>query len=149
MRRLTAVTLAIATIFLGIPSTSAAQQAQAASISGQAVDAAGRALALQRVELVRTGEVVQTTTTNTRGEWSFTGVQPGAYIVRLTINGQVAGVRVEVTAGQALTNTVIVAPSAAAPSAAFLFALPLLAAIGTVAAVAAAVITTVVVVTGS
>jgi hypothetical protein len=93
--------------------------------------------------------VVQSTTTGVSGNWSFTNVAAGDYVVRMILNDQAAGIRVSVVPGQTVSNALIVTPSAAAPSAAFLAGLGLLGGILTGAAVAAAVITTAVVVTGS
>jgi hypothetical protein len=103
----------------------------------------------QRVELVQNGDVVQSATSGSRGEWSFGNVASGEYVARTMINGRIAGVRVIVVPGETMTRALIVAPSAAAPSAAFLAPLGLLGATVVVAAVAAAVIITVVKVTGS
>ena len=117
------------TAALGMPVGALAQSAQRAQlgmISGETVDAGGRALASQRVELVQAGQVLQTATSGSLGEWSFTNVAPGEYVARTMVNGQVTGVRVLVTAGQAVTKALIVAPSAAAASPAFLAALGLL-----------------------
>jgi hypothetical protein len=123
--------------------------AHLAGITGQAVDAAGRAVISERVDLVQGGVVVQSTTTGVSGNWSFTNVAAGDYVVRMMVNDQAAGIRVSVVPGQTVSNALIVTPSAAAPSAAFLAGLGLLGGILTGAAVAAAVITTAVVVTGS
>lgn len=153
VRKLLALALVVVTASFGVPAGSFAQapaSAQLATISGEVVDAGGRAVVSQQVELVREGQVVQSTTTGSRGEWSFTNVTPGDYVVRVVINGQVSGIRVSVTPGQAVANALIVTPSAAAPSAAFLVAaLGLLGATVVVAAVVAAVVVTVVVATGS
>lgn len=152
MRKLVAVALVLITASLGAPVSVFAQTSKAAqlgTISGEAVDAGGRALVNQRVELVQSGEVVQTTTTGSHGEWTFTGVIPGDYVVRIVINGQITGVRVLVAPGQAVINALVVAPSAAAPSAAFLFRLGPLFSTIIVGTIVAAVVTTVVVVTGS
>jgi hypothetical protein len=153
LRKVVVLALILATMSLGVPGGVFAQSVraapQAAAISGQAVDAGGRALVNQRIDLVRDGEVVQSTTTGVRGDWSFRNVATGDYVVRTTVNDQQAGMRVSVTSGQTVANALIVAPSAAAPSAAFLAGLGLLGGILTGAAVAAAVITTAVVVTGS
>lgn len=152
MRKLVALALVLVTASLGAPAGIFAQApipAQLATISGEVVDAGGRALLNQRVELVRAGEITQTTSTGSRGEWSFVNVTPGDYVVRIVVNGQVSGIRVSVAPGQVVTNALIVAPSAAAPSAAFLVLLGPLFGTLVVGAVVAAVVTTVVVVTGS
>ena len=151
MRRLLAVALILVTASFGLPVGALAQSSGSTlgTVSGESVDAGGRALVNQRVELVRVGEVVQSTTTGSRGEWSFVNVAPGDYVVRMMINGQVAGIRVSVTPGQTIAKALIVAPSAAAPSAAFLAALGLLGGSLVVGGILAAIITTIVVVTGS
>ena len=151
MRKLLAVALILVTASFGLPGGALAQSSRSTlgTVSGEAVDAGGRALVNQRVELVRVGEVVQSTTTGSRGEWSFVNVASGDYVVRMMINGQVAGIRVSVAPGQAIARALIVAPSAAAPSAAFLAALGLLGGSLVVGGIVAAVVTTVVVVTGS
>ena len=152
MRKLLALALVLVTASLGAPVGVFAQSpgsAQLATISGETLDAGGRALVNQRVELVRAGDVVQSTTTGSRGEWSFTNVVPDDYVVRAVINGTVAGIRVSVTSGQTIAHALIVAPSAAAPSAAFLAALGLLGGTLLGVGIAAAIIATVVAVTGS
>jgi hypothetical protein len=153
LKKVVILVLILATASLGVPGGVFAQATRAAplaaAISGQAVDAGGRAIVNQRVDLVRDGEVVQSTTTGIRGDWSFANVAAGDYVVRMTVNDQNAGMRVSVASGQTVANALIVAPSAAAPSAAFLAALGLVGGLLTGAAIAAAVITTAVVVTGS
>lgn len=147
MRTVVAALLVVPMVVVGVP-LSAAQtpaRAQAGTIAGEAMDAGGRPLVNQRVELVQAGQVIQTTTTGLRGEWSFVNLRPGDYTVRLHVNGQVTGIRVVLAPGQAITDAVIVAPSAAVPSAAFLAKLPLLASIAIVAGIAAAVVTVIVV----
>ena len=124
MRKLMTVSLAALTISLGAPSGLAAQvtksspaaPALSSSISGQVVDAGGRGVARQRVELVQNGVVLHTTTTGAAGEFSFASVVSGEYIVRVAVNGLPAGIRVPVTPGAAVTGATIVLPSAAAPS---------------------------------
>ena len=152
MRKLLTLALVLVTASLGAPVGVFAQSpgsAQLAAISGETLDAGGRALVNQRVELVRAGDVVQSTTSGSRGEWSFTNVAPDEYVVRTVVNGQVTGIRVTVTSGQTIAHALIVAPTAAAPSAAFLAALGLLGGSLVAAAVVAVIVTTVVVVTGS
>lgn len=152
MRKLLALALVLVTSSLGVPAGISAQvpaPAQLATISGEAVDAGGRALISQQVELVQASEIVGSTTTGSRGEWILTNVTPGDYVVRVIVNGQVAGIRVSVTPGQSVINALIVAPSAAAPSAAFLAGLGALGGTLVGIAIVAAIITTIVLVTGS
>lgn len=105
-----AVTVAIVT--LAVPSTMLAENPTlVGSVAGRAVDAAGRGVGSQRVELMQGGFVVSVATTSAHGEWAFRDVRPGDYVVRMTINGKVAGVRVSITAGQATAGTLIVVPT--------------------------------------
>jgi hypothetical protein len=134
-KKLLTVVLVLYTACLGMPAGVAAQT-PGQSISGQVVDAGGRALINQRVELVRDGQVVQAATTGNRGEWTFASVAPGTYVVRVVINGQVSGVRVPVMVGQATANALIVVPSAAVASPVFL--LPLISLLGTVGTIVGA-----------
>ena len=151
MRKLIAVALAALTLSLGAPAGLFAQtpaNLQRGTISGEAVDAGGRAIAAQRVELVQLSQVLQTTTTDGRGSFTFTSVPAGDYIVRVVVNGQNAGLRVSVAQG-AVATAMIVAPSAAVPSGALLGPLgPVWGALVGVG-LAAGIITTVVVVSGS
>lgn len=149
MRKFVAAVLMTTMASLGAPIGLAAQ-AVGGAISGTVLDAGGRALVNQRVELVAqpSSQVVQTTVTGSRGTWTFTGVAPGEYNVRLVANnGQVSGIRVSLAPSGAVTNALIVAPSAVAMSATGLeigLLLALLAGLG------AGLITTIVVVaTGS
>lgn len=107
MRRLFALVLAT---LVTLPVQTASVSA---SVSGRAVSAAGQAMPNQRVDLVRAGEVVNVVTTDTRGGWSFAHVAAGEYVVRATVHGKVAGVRVQVTDGTAVTAATIVVPTAA------------------------------------
>ena len=116
MRKIIAVVLAVASLTFGVPAAALAQSVQTGSVSGEVVDAGGRSMPGLRVELVHAGQVIQTTTTAGRGAFTFANVAPGDYIVRMQANGQTAGVRTTVLAGVA-ANAMIVAPSAAAPSA--------------------------------
>jgi hypothetical protein len=148
VRKLLAIALMLASASFGA-SGSILAQAAAGSMSGEVVDAGGRAISNQRVDLLQAGEVSQTTITGSRGEYIFSNVAAGEYVVRVVVNGQVAGIRVSIVPGQAVANGLIVAPSAAAPSAAFLAGLGLLGGVIATAAIITAVVITVVVVTGS
>lgn len=119
MRKMIALALAVVTLTFGVPSSMLAQTALSlrGSITGEAVDAGGRAVTGQPVELVQSGQVVQATVTDSGGRFTFTNVPEGDYIVRVLVNGQPAGVRVSLAPGAAVANALIVTPSATAPSA--------------------------------
>lgn len=87
-------------------------QVSPASISGRAIDATGRGVGAQRVELLYGSEVVNASQTSAFGDWSFTGVKPGEYIVRMNVNGRLSGVRVSVVSGQVVSGTMIVVSTA-------------------------------------
>ena len=148
MKKLTTLVLVLVTASLGFPTVGLAQarpNASLGTISGETLDAGGRALASQRIELVRDSEAINSTMSGSRGEWSFTNVAPGEYVVRSVINGMVAGARVSVAPGQLMARALIVAPSASAPAPAFLAALGLLGGSLLVAGIAAVIITTIVI----
>lgn len=113
-----ALTVALATT-LATPLTLLAQNAlnalsPAGTVAGRSVDAMGRGVFGERVELVRGTQVVNTATTNGLGEWSFRGVEAGEYIIRMNVRGRIAGVRVTVANGQSIAGTMIVVPAATA-----------------------------------
>ena len=119
MRKMGVFVLILGLMSLGAPVGLFARAAQQGSIAGEALDAGGRPLANIPVELLQAvagqpvGGAVQTTTTDSRGAWTFTNVEAGDYVVRIMAGGQVAGIPVVVTAGVAVTNQLIVAPSLA------------------------------------
>ena len=115
MRKSLTFLLAIVIVAFGLPIASHANSsARASSVTGRAVDVSGRAVAGQRVELLRGTQVVDVVMTTAGGDWMFPAVAPGDYVVRMTINNTVAGVRVTVLPGQALGGNLLVAPAAAA-----------------------------------
>ena len=93
----------------------------AGRVSGHALDAGGRPLAGQRVELVGAlrgqpvGVPVQANVTDARGAWSFSGVPAGEYVVRMVHRGRTAGVPVSVTGDTGVPAVLIVAPSVPVP----------------------------------
>lgn len=108
-----ALAVAVVACFL-MPLTVLAQTQITAAIGGRSVDAAGRGVSGERVELLLGTQVLNTVTTNGLGEWSFRGVEPGVYVVRMNVRGRIAGVRVTVAAGQVVSGTMIVVPAATA-----------------------------------
>lgn len=109
-----ALTVAMVTCFAAPLTVLAQNQVPAASVAGRSVDVAGRGMSGERVELLIDTTVVSTTTTNGVGEWSFNGVAPGVYTVRMNVRGRIAGVRVTVAAGQVISGTMVVVPAASA-----------------------------------
>lgn len=92
----------------------AQNQVLSGTVGGRSVDAAGRGVSGERVELLIGTQVITSVTTNNFGEWSFKGVQPGDYTVRMNVRGRIAGVRVTVAAGQVVSRAMIVVPAASA-----------------------------------
>lgn len=114
MRRLISVVLSTAVFALGVPATGGAQRiAPADVLRGQVVHASGTGAAVTLIELVSDNRVVATATTADDGRFEFSGVAPGAYLVRTTVNGFVSAVRVAVTAGRANASALLVLPSLA------------------------------------
>jgi hypothetical protein len=115
MRKALTVATAALVLALGMPlAASTAKSGGTGSLTGRTVDVSGRAVAGQRIELLRGTQVVSLATTSLNGTWMFPSVTPGTYVVRTTLNGKVAGVRVTVRAGDALAGTLIVVPAVAA-----------------------------------
>jgi large repetitive protein len=89
-----------------------------ASMAGTASDASGHALSNATVQLrsVSTGQLTGTTTSNAAGEFSFSGLTPGSYVVEVTNSaGQIVGTSGSITVGAGATVTgVAVTTSAAA-----------------------------------
>src|SRR5262245_18956482 len=98
---------------IGAPVLSAGP-ATTGTVSGKAVDAAGRIVAGQRIDLVSNSIVVRTMVTTNDGQWMFADVPAGDYVVRTSVQGRVAGVRVTVRAGVAAAGSMIVTPAASA-----------------------------------
>jgi hypothetical protein len=116
MRKALAVMVAVLIGVVGAPLLAAGSSAATGSVEGRVVDATGRAVTGQRIELVRDSLVVSTSVTATTGHWMFRDVAAGDYVVRLNLRGTIAGIRVTVTPGASLNGRLIVTPaSAAAP----------------------------------
>ena len=92
MRRLLSLTLSLAMILSVVPLASATS-ARVGQISGLALSQAGAHLGGQvaRVRSLDIGHVADVTTTNAAGQFSFTGLSAGHYIVELVSNGYVVG----------------------------------------------------------
>jgi Carboxypeptidase regulatory-like domain len=93
-------------------------QAESASLSGTASDAAGRALSNTGVQLrnVSTGQLAGSTMTNTLGQYSFPNLPAGTYLAEvINAAGQIVATSaaVDVTSGWAITDVSVVAPAAA------------------------------------
>jgi hypothetical protein len=152
VKKLITMVLVLMTASLGMPASGFAQTKSSSplgTISGETMDAGGRALSNQRVELVRDTIVINSTMSGSRGEWSFANVAAGEYVVRTVVNGKVAGARVVLTPGEMIARAMIVTPSASAPAPAFLASLGLIGGIALGAGIATVIIITAVVVTGS
>lgn len=92
MRRILSLTLSLAMILSFVPTVSAAG-APVGQISGLAMSQGGAHLGGQiaRVRSLDIGHVADVTTTNAAGQFSFTGLSAGHYIVELVSNGYVVG----------------------------------------------------------
>jgi Ca-activated chloride channel family protein len=72
---------------LGLPPVVAPQSETAGVVAGSVIDAGGTPLGGVTVDLLRTDSVIQTGTTNARGEFRFEHVAPGMYEVRAVREG--------------------------------------------------------------
>lgn len=153
MRRIVTLTLVLCLSVAALPGSLLAAQALAAQdtgeIRGSAQDSAGEKLANHTIQLrsVDTAQLVASTTTDAEGEFIFTGVAPGTYVVEVvspsaSIVGTSSALSLSaggtVTVGIA-TTTVVVPPAAVAAasggSSTTLITLTTLAALGGVAGV--------------
>lgn len=104
------------------PSAFAAPAARAqseASLSGTASNPAGKPLANHTVQLrnTATGKLAGTTSSNSAGQFSFAGLNPGSYAVEvLNAAGEIVGTSasISVTAGAVVTGVAVSASAAAA-----------------------------------
>jgi hypothetical protein len=113
MRKALTVLMVVFVSVVGVPLFA---RATTGSVEGRVVDASGRAVTGQRIDLVRDSVVVNTSVTASTGQWLFKEVPAGDYVVRLNIRGTVAGIHVTVTPGASVNGRLIVTPaSAAAP----------------------------------
>jgi len=92
LRRILSLILSIVMIVSAVPSVSAAGAA-AGQIRGMAMSQTGQHLAgqLARLRSLDIGHVADVTTTSGSGEFSFSGVGAGSYVVELVSNGYVVG----------------------------------------------------------
>lgn len=123
----------------------AAQEVQRGAISGSVLDAGGRAVVGQEVELVEqaSGTVVQTGVTGARGSYTFANVTAGEYLVRAVVAGKVSGIAVSLGSGNTVASLIVVPAAASATSAIVMTAPMAILLFGSVAAaIAAGVIVT-------
>jgi len=111
--------LAIGMASVDVIAAPASQAASAASLSGTASDGTGRILSNAVVQLrnASSGQLAGTATTNAAGSFSFTGLNPGTYVVEVTnAAGQIVGTSgmVVVGAGAAVTGVGVTASVAKA-----------------------------------
>lgn len=122
--RILAVTLAFALAVLAVPGQVLAVQAppNTGLISGTAHSQAGQTMVNTTVRLrnVATGQISGTTTSSSSGAFSFTGLNPGQYVVEVVNSaGQVIGTSSTVTlAAGAMAATGVGVTTAAAAAAA-------------------------------
>jgi hypothetical protein len=121
MRRLIAVTLAAA-MPLQVAPLFAMGQPGTALVAGTARTSAGRTVPNTTVRLrdVTTNRSMGTAATNAAGQFSFTGLQPGTYMVEVVNSaGEIIGTSatISVAAGAAVTGVAVTAAVAAAAAA--------------------------------
>jgi hypothetical protein len=113
-----ALALTLAASFAVLPTTVAADDGSRGSISGVAAHRGGTPLGNYAVRIrdVASGELAGAAKTHAAGQYSFTNLPPGSYVVELTIGpGAVIGTSSVVTlaSGESVAG-VLVTPSAAA-----------------------------------
>jgi hypothetical protein len=124
MKRLLALTLAVALVGIGIPVTAGAAARQGtASLAGIAKNAGGQALPNYTVRLrnVANGQLAGTTTSNVEGAFSFTGLAQGNYVIEVVdAAGRIiaTSTSISVAAGAAVTGVAVTISAAGAAAAA-------------------------------
>ena len=109
--------LIVATLVTALSGAAPLLAATAGPVSGQALDAGGRALAGVRIALVRAvegrpaGIPARVQRTDARGAWSFRSVPAGEYVVRMSHHDRSTGVPVSVSDSTGISGVMIVAPS--------------------------------------
>ncbi len=123
MRRIIAVTVAVAMSFTALPLFAAARAGRVAqqfgSLSGTARDQGGQTIARTTVQLrnLTTGELVSTTQSAADGAFSFAGLPAGNYAVEIVnAAGQIIGTSASITvaAGATVSGVIVTASAAAA-----------------------------------
>src|SRR5215470_17429186 len=122
MRFLSAlIVLALSVTSANVIAARPGQGASTASVSGTASDAAGHVLSNSSVQLrnVSTGQLVGRATTNGLGQFSFSSLPPGTYVVEVAnATGQIVGTSGSVVVGAGATVTGVGVTSATATNAA-------------------------------
>lgn len=118
-----AIALAVRAVTIAPAAARAAAQTGTATIHGIARSASGEPLAYRIVRLrnLQTGEIVAATTSSALGQFTFTGVNPGSYLIEiLNPDGRIlaASPAISAPAGSSLTTTVVTPATAAAAAAA-------------------------------
>lgn len=120
MRRLIALFLSAAMAFFTVTPLVAAKN-QTGTLTGNAKDAEGRNLSnyTVRVRDVATGQLAGSTTSGATGQFSFTGLTPGIYVVEVVNHaGEIIGTSSAVSVAAGATVAVTVGATAAAAAAA-------------------------------
>lgn len=111
MRRFLSTVLVTVMTMAGAPLGVIASQQDSIALTGRAFTASLQALPDARVQIrdLKTGLLVNSTTSNAAGEYSFENLKPGDYIVELTdASGNVQGMSAPFTLGNAKTARVSV-----------------------------------------
>jgi hypothetical protein len=125
MKRFLALTLVVALVLIGLPAPLAAAATPQANgqISGAAKDNDQRPLAntIVRLRNVANGQLVAATRTNTLGEFSFTGLGHGKYVIEIVdAAGKIIGTSAQISlaAGTMVVSGLVVTATAAGRAAA-------------------------------
>lgn len=115
--------LVAALLSAGVPAFAASAKTRQAEgtgrVTGVAKDASGQILPnrIARLRNVDNGQIVGETTTNVRGEFAFTGLNPGRYVVEIVSDrGDIIGTTsaISLTVGSMVASGVTVTATAAA-----------------------------------
>ena len=122
MKRLLALTLAVALVMIGVPTSSFAGPRVTSSVAGMAKDTTGKPLANTTVRLrnIQNGNLAATSRTSISGAFAFENLTSGNYIVEsVNAAGRIVATSssIDLAPGMARTGVTVTAPADVAAAA--------------------------------
>lgn len=116
MRKVFALLVSVAMIVAAVPAGAAVRQDAPGGVQGTARDAQQQALSNHTVQIrnVQTGQLAASGTTNAAGQFTFSGLTPGSYVVEVVnAAGEIIGTTAPFSVAAGTMATVAVTASAA------------------------------------
>jgi Ca-activated chloride channel family protein len=112
-----AILLTTAWLVHGVAGPSGGAQQGRLTVTGTVVSQSGAAVASASVQLIRDGRPAYSTTTNDRGEFTFTRIAPGSYVVRVTRTGfaTLTMLPIQVAEGRSAPLRLVLRPDSSGP----------------------------------